>query len=148
LFAVWRVLRTHSGRERYVETFGGPRGKLEIQYSQILMRDVKKGGVFCCCCCCRRRHLQMSATQIEECSPVLKINQTEDTYTTSKIVADPTIEWTPAYFNPPLAAERNGWVLNQLRRYSIRTVSLFFLHQTFVIYAFNSVHIPCDIPVI
>ncbi|KAF8307327.1 hypothetical protein DL93DRAFT_2088050 [Clavulina sp. PMI_390] len=31
-------------------------------------------------------------------------------------------EWTPAYFNPPLAGERNGWVLNQLRRFSIRTI--------------------------
>lgn len=133
LFAVWRFLQTHSARERYIETFGGPRGKLETQCSQILMRRRQGVGVSIYCCCCRRRHPHMSAIHIEESSPVLKISQTKDTYTTSKIVADPTVEWTPAYFSPPLAAERNGWVLNQLRRYSIRTVSLFLSHQSFVI---------------
>ena len=43
----------------------------------------------------------------------------------NKTINDSVAEWTPAYFNPPLAAERNGWVLNQLRRFSIRTVSPF-----------------------
>jgi len=30
----------------------------------------------------------------------------------------------PVYFEPPLWAQRIGWVLEQIRRYSIRTVSI------------------------
>lgn len=79
-------------------------------------------------------------------SPVPEVTQAEATYP-SKDGSDHTIEWTPAYFNPPLAAERNGWVLNQLRRYSIRTVSLSFA-ASHMIYAPDFFHVPCDILVV